>query len=91
MLGYDPGEDAILDALESLGLNPQQGSAGIVETTIPTWRPDLVREVDLVEEVARHRGYDEVPSILPEGLAAPHAPDVGRRLEERDEGETDDE
>ena len=28
--------------------------------TIPTWRPDIAREVDLIEEVARVFGYDKV-------------------------------
>lgn len=32
---------------------------------VPTWRPDLVAGVDLVEEVARLRGYDAIPSVVP--------------------------
>jgi len=28
---------------------------------IPSWRPDLRREVDLIEEVARHHGYEKIP------------------------------
>jgi phenylalanyl-tRNA synthetase beta chain len=32
---------------------------------VPTWRPDLQADVDLVEEVARLRGYDTIPSVLP--------------------------
>ncbi len=31
----------------------------------PSWRPDLVQAADLVEEVARLAGYDEIPSVLP--------------------------
>lgn len=31
----------------------------------PSWRPDLLVPVDLVEEVVRLRGYDAVPSVLP--------------------------
>jgi phenylalanyl-tRNA synthetase beta chain len=33
--------------------------------TVPTWRPDLRTGIDLVEEVARLRGYDRIPSVVP--------------------------
>ncbi|MFI7599771.1 phenylalanine--tRNA ligase subunit beta [Actinoplanes sp. NPDC049681] len=36
-----------------------------LEVTPPTWRPDLVAGIDLVEEVARLGGYDAIPSVLP--------------------------
>ena len=32
---------------------------------IPTWRGDVSREADLIEEVARHYGLDRIPSTLP--------------------------
>ncbi|MBC7291619.1 MAG: phenylalanine--tRNA ligase subunit beta, partial [Actinotalea sp.] len=37
--------------------------------TVPSWRPDLVVPVDLVEEVARLRGYDAIPSVVPQAPA----------------------
>ena len=33
--------------------------------TVPTWRSDVAREVDLVEEVARHHGLHKIPPTLP--------------------------
>lgn len=36
---------------------------------VPTWRPDLADPYDLVEEVARIVGYEDVPSVLPKEAA----------------------
>ncbi|HWE30644.1 MAG TPA: phenylalanine--tRNA ligase subunit beta, partial [Polyangia bacterium] len=36
-----------------------------LKATIPTWRPDLTREIDLIEEIARLHGYERVPATLP--------------------------
>ncbi len=49
-----------MEILSSLGLEPMiQGD--IIECRIPPHRPDLTREVDLIEEVARIYGYDKIP------------------------------
>lgn len=36
-----------------------------VTATVPPWRPDLTDPYDLIEEVVRVVGYDQVPSVLP--------------------------
>ena len=41
------------------------------DVTVPTRRVDVVREVDLIEEVARHYGFDRLPSTFPALTSAP--------------------
>ncbi len=41
----------------------------IVHCIIPTFRNDVKREADLVEEIARLYGYDRIPTTLPKGLS----------------------
>ncbi len=45
----------------------------------PTWRPDLTDPADLVEEVVRLAGYDDIPSILPTAPPGRGLTDVQRR------------
>jgi phenylalanyl-tRNA synthetase beta chain len=51
--------------VEVIGAEASAGGAGQVSVTPPTWRPDLTRPADLVEEVLRLEGYDVIPSQLP--------------------------
>ncbi len=53
------------DILERLGLKVIKHDAETTLWQIPSWRQDLEREVDLIEEIARVRGYDKIPSKLP--------------------------
>jgi len=39
----------------------------VLEVTVPTYRPDIQLEVDLIEEVARLHGYENIPTTLPYG------------------------
>ncbi|GAA4480987.1 phenylalanine--tRNA ligase subunit beta [Rhodococcus olei] len=55
---------------------PDGDGAGHLVVTPPTWRPDLEQPADLVEEVLRLEGLEQIPSVLPaapagRGLTAP--------------------
>ena len=65
--------------LEALGCEVEAGE-GSLSATVPTFRRDLRREVDLVEEVGRLIGLDRVPEALP-GVPQPGGltPDQHRR------------
>ncbi|MEX5633883.1 phenylalanine--tRNA ligase subunit beta [Parafrankia sp. FMc2] len=47
------------------GASRHPGAPGAVLVTVPSWRPDLARPADLVEEVVRLEGYDTIPVTLP--------------------------
>ena len=57
-----PRTEAILTGL-GFGVKPGPGESIAVE--VPSWRGDVGREADLVEEVGRHFGLDKVPSSIP--------------------------
>lgn len=52
--------------LEPLGITTSV-TGDVVDVVVPTFRPDLVREIDLVEEVARLFGLENIPSTRPGG------------------------
>src|SRR4029079_10952543 len=60
--------------LAALGFSPETTRDGW-RVTVPFHRVDVHREVDLIEEVARHYGFDRIPSHFPALTSAPAALD----------------
>ncbi len=56
--------------LEGLGFAMRDVEADW-DVTVPTRRVDVVREIDLIEEIARHYGLDKIPVTFPPVLIAP--------------------
>jgi phenylalanyl-tRNA synthetase beta chain len=54
------------DILRRLGCRVEEIEPGVLRVRVPGYRPDLVREIDLVEELARHFGYENIESAPPE-------------------------
>ncbi len=67
--------------LSALGCYCRPEAANTLTVTPPSWRPDLSREIDLVEEVARIHGYEKIPENVPVPLTvAPQRPkDIAMR------------
>jgi phenylalanyl-tRNA synthetase beta chain len=94
VMGADVPDRDIEEILGAIGCNPvrvdaNRGSAGSLvaawECRRPSWRRDLTRGIDLVEEVARHHGYDKFPPRMPPtklpAHRLPHAAAQDRLLE----------
>jgi phenylalanyl-tRNA synthetase beta chain len=81
VMGADVPDRDIEEILSALGFHPvrvdaNRGSAGSIvaawDCRQPSWRRDVTRGIDLVEEVARHYGYDKFPPRLPPAKVAAH-------------------
>ena len=57
------------------------GGDETLEVMPPSWRRDLTREIDLVEEVARIHGYDQIPEDVGVPMVPCHRSDEDRVLE----------
>jgi phenylalanyl-tRNA synthetase beta chain len=60
LLGADIDDRTQFQVLRRLGLSPQV-SPGRITCTVPSYRLDIAREADLIEEVARLHGLDKIP------------------------------
>jgi phenylalanyl-tRNA synthetase beta chain len=68
ILGLSLTDDEIVAALARLQINPVKARHGETDQlwlTIPSARPDIVREIDLIEEIGRIVGYGSLPETLP--------------------------
>ncbi len=69
------------ETLEKLELRVGDGDADSLIVEVPTFRADIEREVDLIEELIRVYGYDNVPVTLPRTTTPPPpSTDVGKLL-----------
>jgi phenylalanyl-tRNA synthetase beta chain len=94
VMGADIPDRDIEDILSALGFRPvrvdgNRGATGALvaewECQQPSWRRDVTRGIDLVEEVARHYGYEKFPPRLPPAKQPahplPHAEAMERIIE----------
>ena len=64
VLGEPVGAEEASSLLRSVGFDARLESSEVVRVMAPSWRSDIVREIDLIEEVARLRGYDSFPDEI---------------------------
>lgn len=63
ILGYEISKQKIHQILSRLGLALKDLDANSLLVSVPTFRPDIEREIDLIEEIARINGYNNIPVV----------------------------
>jgi phenylalanyl-tRNA synthetase beta chain len=83
LLGMPLARAEVTARLKALGLAVSPAIGGTLTVVPPASRSDLSREIDLIEEIVRLGGYENVPTTLPESILA----DSGdRRADRRQRG-----
>lgn len=62
VLGTEIKRDCALDILKKLSFKILNDSENFIDVEVPSFRSDVYREIDLIEEVARIYGYDKIPT-----------------------------
>jgi len=64
ILGFEMSASEMADNLKKLGIDTRDDRGKLI-CTVPTFRQDVTREIDIVEEIGRAYGYDRMPMTLP--------------------------
>ncbi len=83
ILGMDVGIDKVRELLGSLGFECKEKAPSELMVSVPYWRTDIHLADDLVEEVARIIGYDEIPITMLHGEIPTYEPEPIIPLRER--------
>jgi phenylalanyl-tRNA synthetase beta chain len=67
VLGYELSVEEQAGFLRALKMDVTERD-GALEVVVPSFRPDLEREIDLIEEVGRLAGFDRLPATIPPGV-----------------------
>lgn len=78
--GLDLDAATVQRLLEPIGFAVTEAVDGVTTFAPPSFRPDVVAEIDVIEEVARHHGYAKLPQTTP---TSPHTGGLTARQAER--------
>lgn len=83
VLGTDIAPSDMARSLEALGCEVEETNAEAFAVAVPTFRPDVEREIDLIEEVAIVTGYENIPTTVPGKLTQSGRLTSAQRFERR--------
>jgi phenylalanyl-tRNA synthetase beta chain len=68
LLGADIETHVMVERLAPIGFTATLDQGGIMDVALPSWRPDCELEVDVIEEIARHVGYERLGRTVPKSV-----------------------
>lgn len=80
MLGLNLSADEVCQLFQRLEFAATQAGRGIVEVQVPSFRIDIEREIDLIEEVARLNGFEKIPVTMPQARVLSDLPSKQQRI-----------
>ncbi|MBO5939961.1 MAG: phenylalanine--tRNA ligase subunit beta, partial [Kiritimatiellae bacterium] len=83
LIGIDIPDERMMQILDSIGLKKIASSDVSATYAIPSWRWDLQMEADLVEEIARLYGLDNIPDTMPSAQSISSLDDAPFRAQEK--------
>jgi phenylalanyl-tRNA synthetase beta chain len=83
LLGTEIEPDEVIEIMERLDIEGKVAKGEALTFMIPSFRADITREVDLVEELARHYGYNRIPTTLPSVVMKTEGLKIEKTLENR--------
>ena len=81
LLGMSISRAEVTSRLKSLGLSVAPATGGTLTVVPPSYRSDLTREIDVIEEIVRLGGYENVPTTLPECVLSGSAAQPSERYQ----------
>ena len=81
MLGIDVSRQEVAEILVRLECSVSENADGALTVIPPTYRIDIEREIDLIEEVARLKGFDAIPATMPMARVDSDRPTLHQRME----------
>tara|TARA_A100001037_G_scaffold110751_1_gene101013 strand:+ start:19638 stop:22067 length:2430 start_codon:yes stop_codon:yes gene_type:complete len=81
LLGISFTLEEIKRLLEPLSISCSEIKESVIDCEVPTFRSDITREIDLIEEIARRKGYNTFVSSLPRTSKPPNPTSKRRSIE----------
>lgn len=81
MIGIELTAERMAELFRNLAFRVATNTDGSLQVGIPSWRVDIEREIDLIEEICRLNGFDQVPASMPVAAVISDRPSRHQQLQ----------